>query len=650
MPDNRFQAKGIYGDSPAMPEVNPETGAPWLANYNFPRPGATDVPRPGAAGVTDGGPKGTSAYIDKKRQLNEAFTDANGRVHVYEAEGTSGEKELIFVQGADGEWRLDVKPGSGGDSLTAGESARLGLDWARLNQEVAENEKDRAFKAGESDKDRAARADEFNRDQEEGRRQFDAKFGRENFDSDRKYQFERERFAAEQAEATAAGKRDDVRLGLEGQRVGIERGRADTERQSAATRFGLEAEQLAASQAQADREAAMQEEAARREVLRNPSDWLYRAYASRGEQSPHGRVTQQDLMDTIGRDGDAARQAGAAAVAAARAAASRFGQSAPVDWSRFMVPGAGVAQTPQVAPTGQPSRFDNTPGWTPTPGGGTGAMPNAAIDLNANEILANTAAGRPNGGWQPTPSNGVPLYEHGGMQAGPQEQPTMAIVGDSSSGKENEELVIDLPNDGGLMVIPKDRLVGKRKVSKNRLSGVPKMENGGIVNNGPIDVGHGMANQTGSLPGGGDYYKNQDGTSGFNATTDLGKYHGYLNTTTMTQQQAQQASGYTPQTAPMGADMGTPASRFMLNRMAPPPAVRDVLAGQNPNAYRFANANLTPQKLARLTEGEMAALQTELASDAQGGASLADEIGQLTSLFGGVVGRSRFGGGGGGRF
>lgn len=326
------------------------------------------------------------------------------------------------------------------------------------------------------------------------------------------------------------------------------------------------------------RAATLNEAEFARQVAAEPVDFLFRAALTRGQTSPLPRITPEAIIGQFNAD-----------LAAAR---NQQIPSAAVSQPRLEPPplaGAAPTGVPAVAP--QPRLVDlNT------------ALRSGQIDAGAALEQARL----------------IPKAEHGGVYGG-----RMVITGDSSDGKENEELVIDLPNDEGLMVIPKDRIIGKRKRKRmesqdsDSEAGIPRMQNGGILTNSGYTGGAGSG--YGSLPGGGGYYRNPDGATGaYGNVTPEGQYT-YLRTFGgLDDATAQSASGYTPVVADGGGGYGGEGGTLdyaALSRMTAPPGVRDVIEGRNPGALRLPLPLPTLQALNNLTGSEAQALNTALGAE-----------------------------------
>lgn len=487
-----------------------------------------------------------------------------------------------------------------GDAESGAASAATALGWAQLarqqGRDVVEDE-------------------QWRTSFDEGKRQFQANYDRSVFTSDRAYRQAEDQFAKSYAENR---RQFDTRMAADldmfDTRLMSEEGQFQTRLEADAiaerARLGMSAEQMALDAARFDRQIGLEEKKNRQEVLRNPSDFVSRAFESRGEVSPEARITHADLINEVARDAYAARTEGATAVANAR----RMAESV-------------------VAP-----KFTPTPRIPRT-------LPPAAAPAPAVFFPSDGGSVAPANGVSPLTRPDTPDFvrmEHGGHT-----QQNMAVVGDSSDGKENEELVIDLPNDGGLMVIPKDRLVGKRK----RMAGVPRMQNGGFV-------GHDVAGaQSGSLPGGGSYYRNPDGSSGtMGDVTPEGQYTYLQQFGGLDATRAASISGWTPPETVAGVSapaVASPVAPMLAppipvsqadlvagaKRMAPP-AVRDLVGGPGRLApFRPAVSALTPRRLSMLNSGEQEALNSYMGLVHN--TTLEDELSGIAPLFGPSVTRAR---------
>ena len=200
-------------------------------------------------------------------------------------------------------------------------------------------------------------------------------------------------------------------------------------------------------------------------------------------------------------------------------------------------PGAGIIGTPTAQGTVQYSAAPGTPGAT---SGFQGAVGTTTSPY-----------------YSPPPK---PLA-HGGFT-----ESNMVMTGDAKPGsdKPNEELVIDLPNDMGMMVIPKDRLIGKRKR-------MPKA---------PMPMGgERKGSQRGGVP-----YAAHGGLFGFD----------------IPQLPAPEAM--------------TEAGIKSLEQSVRPPAINTILGGGIAQSPRFGFELFTPQQIRSLTPETREALGTTLAT------------------------------------
>lgn len=260
-----------------------------------------------------------------------------------------------------------------------------------------------------------------------------------------------------------------------------------------------------------------------RDVLRSPSDYVARAFFQRGGTSPLPQVSQADIINQL------------------RSNIEGFNKTL----SGFNPQVGAYAPPPAYAP---PAPQTVTTQATAPAGFVTGqAQATPATAAQTAQVAA--APSNPFAGFaQIAQRQGQQLgqFAHGGFT-----QDNMVEVGDSKSGKPTgfEEIVIDLPNDGGLMVIPKDRIVGKRKRDIPR--DVPKAANGGLF-------GFNMP----SLP------------------------------------------------VPDYANQG---DLQQIERSVRPPAVSDVLSGRSPSPMRFGFQLPTAIQYGQLTPDDREALGTTLA-------------------------------------
>ena len=457
---------------------------------------------------------------------------------------------------------------------------------------------------------------------DEGKRQFQANYDRSAFVSDRAYKQAEDQFAKNYAE----NKRQfDTRLTAdldmfdsnlmseEGRFIAQAEANANTER----ARLGLTAEQMALDASRFDRQSSLEEKKNRQEILRNPSDFISRAFEQRGEAAPTARITHADLINDVARDAYSARQEGWTAVDNARRL-------------------AGSIKAPTFARTAPAPRMALTP-----------LVPVAPTPAADPAFFTSDGSAYQTGGVSPLTRKDTPAFvtEAPRMAEGGVTQANMVMTGDSpkgEEGKENEELVIDLPDDAGLLVIPKDRLVGKRK---RMADAAPKAAEGGVFNTGPRDQEAGF--QRGSLPGGGSWYRNPDGTSGMTGGAE-DNFIFHQNILGTGAARASAVSGYTPPPQVIGdvaaprlgapaavsqADLVNDAKRFA------PPAVRDLVGGSRMGAFRPAVSALTPRRLSMMNAGEQTALDSYLGVVEN--TTLQDEMSGIAPLFGPSVSRAR---------
>lgn len=284
-----------------------------------------------------------------------------------------------------------------------------------------------------------------------------------------------------------------------------------------------------------------------RQVLSNPADFLARAFAQRGETSPQAPVTMADILGNLRSDmeginrflaeqaqfGQGLMPTGAPQTQPRQTPTSMdvFGGTANIARNP-----AYAGQAPQVSdllqqPVGEPVAADgfNFTNWG-SPTGALSALNQAQVQ-QVPDFVRQAA--------------GIPAMENGGHGF------NMVITGDSSDGKPNEELVIDLPGDAGMAVIPLDDIKNAPKKKKGGYNKVPKAQDGGMFNFGV---------QLPNIP------------------------------------------SYTQ------ADIEATA------RTNAPPAVRDVFAGGMPAPQRFSFALPSPGMLSSLTPAERQAANTFLAA------------------------------------
>lgn len=569
-----------------------------------------------------------------------AYYDDQGQVRAYNQET---EEELgPFFPDESGSPILSTGKGGAGGSGGGGGGDAVG--WANLAQRQAEFE--RQF---------AEDTRRYDQDFTEGKRQFDQTFDRRAFENDRDYAEAREQFgktfAEEQRQFNQTFGEDqrqfDSRMGEDQYQFDTSEGRmrASDEFNAGATRARLaldqarprmDAESMALEAAMGDRGMSLNESQFAAETLRNPSDWFARAYASRGATGPGGTVTQADLLNTLGLNSNAARMAAQQAVDNSRRMAA---EAVSVGLPTYQRPTA----TTRMAPTA----------GAPAPVASAAPAPNPYDEINAlaaaqNAVGANVAGFNVGANAAPgaQPLDTPPRMQHGGAT-----QSNAIVTGDSSDGKENEELVIDLPNDGGLLVIPKSRLIGKRK---RMAESAPHAAEGGVFTTTPGDQ---IAADL-SARGFTDEWANKGAQLSPGALADaLGGYgtRGFTDADNylMTGEQRYAPRMAAPPTGP--ADMGEPtampgrggllsgnvsqADLVASARSLAPPAIKAVASGARMPAFRQALANMTPGRVARMTGSEQQALNSYLGLTEN--TTLADELDGMRATFGPSVTRAR---------
>lgn len=584
------------------------------------------------------GPSGkpTAEYIAERLAEGSAFYDEDGKVHVYDP---SIGKEITFVETDDGDFVLSRDAED--EKLTAQDKARLGFDYATLEQRTREfdaefgrgiYEDDRDYETsrmvderdfdesvtrdrrdyGESrfrdrrDYDRMVMEDErdFGEDTFRDRRDF----GEDTFRDRRDFTEDTRRYDQDFGEGarrfdTTEGRmraNDQFSAEVEGSRLAMDQGKQR-----------MSAEDMALGAAQSDRGAMLNEAQFAAETLRSPSDWFARAYASRGATAPGGRITQADLLNALGMDVQGARMSADQAVANARRFAS---QSAGGAIPQYRAPAP-------IAPAGGRMAAPTTPVAAPAPNpyDAINAIAAAQNAAGANLSQFNTGANAAPG----VAPLDTPRMEHGGKT-----HENMVMTGDSSDGKENEELVIDLPNDGGLMVIPKDRLVGKRK--RRMAEAAPKAQDGGTFTTQPQAGWDAPGNQVVTSidqQGRGTYSPYQTGMS-MDASGVFAFRGG----------PSQGAGAVTP-SAPRGVFGASQEELVNTARMTAPPAIQAVAAGQRVPHFRQALPNLSLGRVNRMTGSERQALDSYLGLTEN--TTLQDELDGMRQTFGPQVSRPR---------
>lgn len=289
---------------------------------------------------------------------------------------------------------------------------------------------------------------------DEGVSQFNRKFDRENFNSDRSFNQAQDQFATNFAQQQA---------NLEFQ--------AAQEK----SRFGMEIASAGLAESRFNRQQSLAELQNEQQILTRPSDIVARAFEARGGTSPLNRVTHADLINT-GRQTVAQQRAESAAyldqLRGLLAAYPTPRLVTPTNTVPKLAPPPGTP-APPTAPT-----YNTTPDYLLSQGVPSRFVPGTAEYNAAHAAVVAPAA--PAESAPPPPRLQQPQYlgePIPQMASGGETQSNVIVAGDSKNGKPNEEYVIDLPNDGGLMVVPKDRVVGKRK----RMADVPHMADGGYV-------------------------------------------------------------------------------------------------------------------------------------------------------------------------
>lgn len=249
-----------------------------------------------------------------------AFVGDDGLVNYYDP--VSGDW-IQFTKNANGQYVVynpPEKPAGGGAGDGVG-YANVGLGYAQLGEN-----------ARQFDVSTANQVDQFNRDFAEGQRQFDANFSESQFRDRRDFEEQRAQFAQSFAETQ---REFDLNYGLDTRRVGVEEGRLSLDTELGRGRLGLdtelgrraaavnegqldvnrgqlklnrqlgfasaktEAARLGQEGAIANRSQRLDEQRFRAEVLRNPSDYVFRAFQSRGETAPTAQVSQAQLLNSL---------------------------------------------------------------------------------------------------------------------------------------------------------------------------------------------------------------------------------------------------------------------------------------------------------------------------------------------------------------
>jgi hypothetical protein len=409
-------AKQAYGQpSGYVADQGGDTAGPRLTASQ----GATDptAPKPTGAGhyVAAPGTNGKSYWVNANGDI---ALDANGAPALYDLQDATGRAE-------------------------AGANSRAAMQEAGANSrqaaQIASNEK---------------LAAESNRIAED---QFNQKFARDNFTSDRAYQQAKEQFIAtfnqseNQFGATQAGldrraanaeqgvnDRFGAQMNFDVAKSQNEYGlsSANSQNQYNLSAYETEtADTLNRYKAGTDRQARLSELATQRErdtrdILSKPSDALARLFFQRDGQSPVAFTSQADLIDRLNA------QIKGSIPAELPAAIARPAYVAP---PAFITPQAYVPR-PQLSAAP----------YTPTPAGGSVAPASAPV---------NTGSSGPNGsaGGNLSVVNGNAVWTPSAMAQGGVTREPVLRVGDSPSGKPNdtEETVIN-PTGAPIAVVPNE--------------------------------------------------------------------------------------------------------------------------------------------------------------------------------------------------
>ena len=308
-----------------------------------------------------------------------------------------------------------------------------------------------------------------------------------------------------------------------------------------------------------------------RDILRNPADYLARGFALAGQDAPFTPVTQADLINQVSSEynayNDFLTRMGTG-FDAQEYLAGRQGARPDLQIQAPSMKDYRQQRAQMIASGGRPEGgiTQEDLDYYTTDSGFTDFMGDGSFQGSSalGEFFANNPDSPSRGMFQPGGTDfgqGPPGAEHGGMFGNP------VIVGDSSSGKENQELVMSA--DGAPMVVLPltdqqiDILQGKRN---NKM---PKAQTGGMF--GPQDfVGFGQ----------------RMGNVGFG-----GVMYNQLPSRNITQQ-----------------DIIERAERFGT------PRVSRVAQGFRPQPMQFGFPLMTPGQLGSLTPDEREELRTRLAS------------------------------------
>ena len=308
-----------------------------------------------------------------------------------------------------------------------------------------------------------------------------------------------------------------------------------------------------------------------RDILRNPADYLARGFALAGQDAPFTPVTQADLINQVSSEYNAYNDfltSMGTGFNAQEYLAGRQGARPDLQIQAPSMKDYRQQRAQMIASGGRPEGgitqedldyYTTDSGFTDYTGDGSFQGSSALGEFFANNPDSPSRDIFWPGGddWTTTP----PEAEHGGMFGNP------VIVGDSSSGKENQELVMSA--DGAPMVVLPltdqqiDILQGKRN---NKM---PKAQTGGMFGSQDF-VGFGQ----------------RMGNVGFG-----GVMYNQLPSRNITQQ-----------------DIIERAERFGT------PRVSRVAQGFRPQPMQFGFPLMTPGQLGSLTPDEREELRTRLAS------------------------------------
>lgn len=358
-----------------------------------------------------------------------------------------------------------------------------------------------------------------------------------------------------------------------------------------------------------------------RQILTNPADFLFRAFTTRGEESPFPQVTQGDLItrlrDEIGKALDLGSDVASATPPVAPPVAPRITkefQVGALTGEQFSDP-SRLNAVPAGAPAGRLASRDTGAqevAQAATEAGLSREEAALAAQQSLNQTIANSAApgaGDPNSflnrmlakelaAKRSSAGRGdFETFEHGGST-----QARRLIVGDSPDNKENEE-VIENPTGAPLRIRSK-------RFSEN---GTPRFQFGTTTESfeptsTPL-ARFRTRTTTSTPPGGGP-------GSLASRLPDLSNITDIIDRSPVTQDQIR-----------------------ANNIIGRPPAVRDVQQGRLPADFRTPFNQLTPRQLSSLSPGEIQALNTSLLAEHD--IPLEDVLFDIQRRFGGSRARGR---------